>query len=45
MSVTEDTVTFRSAIGSGIRGLRTFFVSSAGSEVAAVLVVMFSSVS
>lgn len=27
-------------MGSGIRGLRTFFVSSAGSEVAAVLVVM-----
>jgi hypothetical protein len=40
MPATGDEVTFRSAIGSGVRGLRTFFISSAGSEVAAVLVMM-----
>jgi hypothetical protein len=40
MPESEDAITFRSAIGTWIRELRTFFVTSAGSEVAAVLVMM-----
>ena len=40
MPETENAVTFKSAIDASISNLRTFFVSSAGSEFAAVLVMM-----
>lgn len=40
MPGSQDSITFKSAIVTGTRDLRTLFVSSAGSEVAAVLAVM-----